>query len=206
MRYGERQKRIDAIEARLRELDGDKNPANIQYAKEVDNLGERLEALAEKSDNANMWSKISKGFNAVKNSSIGLAAVGVAGMMATMAYGHTINNPEFTMDLGNQLLTTVSIGYAGLAGAVAGYFGKKKSDEIVMEKSKGIDASYNDLKGAASDLQYSTHKIENLSITNRKNGDAMYDKIFGADIKSPAQKEQDEVQEKRTRRNGLARN
>lgn len=174
----------------------------------IDALSERLEALQKQNKNAGMWHKLNKGFKALKNSSVGVLALGTIGTMAVLAYGPTVNNPVFTTELGPQLATAISVAYGGMAGFIATHLGHKKSEYNDRVKSSDVESTRKQLM---DDVQYmsnhlATHEAKyGVNQETRNKMDQLYKETFDDKNKSPQLKESDDYHEKKARKIGMAR-
>lgn len=178
------------------------------HNQKINNLSSRLDALQEQNKNAELWHKIGKGFQAVRNSSIGALALGTFGMMAVLAYGPAVNNTGFTADLAPHLTTALSVAYAGVAGFIATHLGAKNAEYKTFIKSCDVEDERKKLMVAAQGANDSLneHAVKyGVSHETKEKMDKLYNDIFSNKTKSPLVRDQDEYFEKRARKNGIAK-
>jgi hypothetical protein len=176
------------------------NNFDKRHFEDMDRLSQRLDTIQSKSSKADMWQKIKKGFDKVKNSSVGGIVASLVGVGATMVYGAHVNDGMINMDLATPLMTSVVLGYASVAAFIGSHTASKNIERKVSALSNDLDKDSTHLKSDTLGLLKDINESGKYNGISEKKADRindLYDKVFSKSLNTPLEKEKDTQSEKR---------
>lgn len=137
----------------------------------MENISNRLEDVASKSNRSDLWNKLKNGFEKIRNSSVVALLGSVVASGAIMAYGHDVNQAGMVTDLTAPLIAAIGVGYSGVAGFLFGHnmanLAKDKAYENSKAKDKELDRAREELVYLGDDFQ----KTKNINGVSQQKAD-----------------------------------
>lgn len=137
----------------------------------MENISNRLEDVASKSNRSDLWNKLKNGFDKVRNSSVVALLGSLVAAGAVMAHGYDINHAGMVKDMTIPFASALGVGSASVAGALLSdmmsKFSKNKAFESSNLKNKELDRVGEELAYLSDDFQ----KTKNVNGVSQQKAD-----------------------------------
>lgn len=137
----------------------------------MENISNRLEDVASKSNRSDLWNKLKNGFDKVRNSSVVALLGSLVAAGAVMAHGYDINHAGMVKDMTIPFASALGVGSASVAGALLSdmmsKFSKNKAFESSNLKNKELDRVGEELVYLSDDFQ----KTKNVNGVSQQKAD-----------------------------------